>query len=258
MRNDLVFKNFPARKVQKMLADVSEKCGVAPALEPIRAELTSNLSGCESARTLKPDRNVSSSTLQNHAQEDSGTEIDEMSWETELMSWSERARSKPTRESGSQVKRLQQRHLYAGRGASHLGCPRSCWANPFTVKQHGFHRANDKFEEMLNNTPSLLQKLGQLTNRVLLCHCEKEASCHSDVLIRAWEKTVPERSRPRNTTRKRRKQKSCSKQQSSGRTPWCLIRNPRTNPGQAKRLSGVAGPRATHGHRTRRKDEEVS
>ena len=77
------------------------------------------------------------------------------------MSWSERARSKPTRECVSQVKQLQQRHLYVGRGASHLGCRRSCWANPFTVKQHRLQGAIEKFEEMLNNTPSLLQKLGQ-------------------------------------------------------------------------------------------------
>ena len=137
-----------------------EKCGVARALEPIHAE--------------------SSRTLQQQAQEDSGTDVEGTPWETDLMSWSERARSKPTRESVSQVKQLQQRHLYMG----HLGCQRSCWANPFTVKQHGLHRAIEKFEEMR----------GQLTNRVLLCHCEKDGphTCLGE--------EVPERSRPRNTT----------------------------------------------------------
>ena len=66
------------------------------------------------------------------------------------------------------------------RGASHLGCQRSCWANPFTVKQHGLQGAIEKFEEMLKNTPALLQRLGELTNKVLLCHCETDAPCHGD------------------------------------------------------------------------------
>ena len=52
------------------------------------------------------------------------------SWETGLESWSERARSKPTRESVTQVKKLQQRHLYIGRGAAHLGCERFVLGKP--------------------------------------------------------------------------------------------------------------------------------
>ena len=56
------------------------------------------------------------------------------------------------------------------------------------MKQHGLQGAIEKFEEMLNNTPSLLQRLGEITNRVLLCHCETVAPCHGDVLIRAWER----------------------------------------------------------------------
>ena len=91
------------------------KCGVARAVEPIPAELSSNLSECETARALETVENVSPSSLLNHTQEDSGTDVDGMPWETGLMSWSERARSKPTRECVSRVKQVQHWHLHVGR-----------------------------------------------------------------------------------------------------------------------------------------------
>ena len=160
------FPRLPSSKSSKMLADVSSKSAELHG-QSSPSELSSE---CEGARALEPVQTESSRTLQTQAQEDSGTDVEGLPGETDLMSWSERTRSKPTRESVSQVKQLQQRHLYTGRGASHLGCQRFCWANPFTVKQHGLHRAIEKFEEMLNNTPTLLQKLGQLTNRVLLSY----------------------------------------------------------------------------------------
>ena len=40
---------------------------------------------------------------------------------------------------------------------------------------------------MLKNTPSLLSQLDQLSDKVLLCHCEISDPCHGDVLIKAWE-----------------------------------------------------------------------
>ena len=56
------------------------------------------------------------------------------------------------------------------------------------MKQHWLHGAIEKFDAMLDSTPTLLKTLGQLTNRVLLCYCEKDAPCHGDVLVRVWER----------------------------------------------------------------------
>ena len=133
-----------------------EKCGSARALEPIRAESSSNGS-CEDGSALQPS----------------------------IKSWSELQRSKPSRCNISEVKRLQDRHLYIGRGATHLGCKRSFWANPFQVKRYGRSGAISKFEALFNSSPAMQRRLGQLTGTVLLCHCSQSESCHG--LIRAWE-----------------------------------------------------------------------
>ena len=85
------------------------------------------------------------------------------------------------------MKRLQHRHLYIGRGAPHLGCLRSIWANPFKVKEFGREAAIQKFETMLKSSTDLQQKLHQLSDKVLLCHCDPSEACHGDVLISAWE-----------------------------------------------------------------------
>ena len=134
------------------------KCESARALEPIRAERSSNGS-CEADPALQLGHK----------------------------SWSELQRSKPTRGNIKDVKRLQKRHLYIGRGASHLGCGRSFWANPFPVKQYGLQGAINKFETLLQSSPSMQSRLVQLTNKVLLCHCSPTEPCHGDVLINAWE-----------------------------------------------------------------------
>ena len=135
-----------------------EKCASARALGPIRAESSSNGS-CEDGSALQPS----------------------------IKSWSELQRSKPTRCNVSEVKRLQKRHLYIGRSASHLGCKRSFWANPFQVKRYGQSGGISKFEAFFNSSPARQRRLGQLTDKVLLCHCSQSESCHGDVLIRAWE-----------------------------------------------------------------------
>ena len=101
---------------------------------------------------------------------------------------SELQRSKPSRCNISGVKRLQKRHLYSGRGVSHLGCARSFWANPFQVKRYGLTGAISKLEALFNSSPAMQRQLEQLSDRVLLCHCPLAAPCHGDVLIRAWEK----------------------------------------------------------------------
>ena len=100
-----------------------------------------------------------------------------------IKSWSELKRSKPTRCNISEVTRLQKRHLYIGRGASHLGCRRSFWANPFQVKRYGLLG-----EALLNSSPTMQSRLN---DKVLLCHCSLSESCHGDVLVRAWEEKFP-------------------------------------------------------------------
>ena len=153
-----------------------EKCGTARALEPVRAERSSNLSECESAPAPQPENfNGSSSECEVDFQEE------------HLRSFSERLRARPTRACIKDVKRLPHRHQYIGRGASHLGCGRSLWANPFQVKRFGRVGAISKYEAMLKSTPSLERQLGQLNDKVLLCHCEASEPCHRDVLIKAWE-----------------------------------------------------------------------
>ena len=81
--------------------------------------------------------------------------------------------------------------MYKGRGASHLGCTKSLWADPFQVKRFGLAGAISKYEATLKNTPSLLSRLDQLGDKVLLCNCETSDPCHGDVLIRAWEERAP-------------------------------------------------------------------
>ena len=134
---------------------------------------------CESARALEPIRAERSSN---------GSCEDDSALQLRHKSWSELQRSKPTRGNISEVKRLQKRHLYIGRGASHLGCGRSFWANPFQVKRYGLQGAISKFETLLHSSPSMQSQLVQLTDKVLLCHCSPTEPCHWDVLIRAWEK----------------------------------------------------------------------
>ena len=126
---------------------------------------------CESARTLKPEKCGSASALQ-----------------LGNKSLSELQRSKPSRYHMSEVKRLQNRHLYIGRRASHLRCAMSFWATPFQVKRYGLMGAISKFEAPFNSSPAVQRELEQLSDKLLLCHCSLSALCHGDVLILAWEK----------------------------------------------------------------------
>ena len=55
------------------------------------------------------------------------------------------------------------------------------------MKRYGRSGAISKFEALFNSSPAMQRRLGQLTDKVLLCHCSQSESCHGDVLIRAWE-----------------------------------------------------------------------
>ena len=105
-----------------------------------------------------------------------------------LQTFAERLRAKLVRECVRDVKKLQRRHVYIGRGASHFGYARSMWANPFQTKRFGLEGALARFDKMLHDSPNLLSKLDQLHDKVLLCHCANNEPCHGDNLIKAWEK----------------------------------------------------------------------
>ena len=209
-----------------------EKCGTARALEPVRAERSSNLSECESAPAPQPENFNGSSS-----------EGDEEQLEERLQCYSELLRSQPSRACVREVKKLQYRHLYIGRGASHLGCGKSLWSNPFRVKRFGLEGAISKYEAMLRSTPNLLRQLNQLSDKVLLCHCETSEPCHGDVLIKYGKKG----SLTKRRTARREKQR---KLKNSSELPDCERRwknpnrNPRTNRG--KNLEAQDGEAKAH------------
>ena len=93
-------------------------------------------------------------------------------------------RSKPTRGQIGEGKRLTSTLA----GAHHtLVVPDRSGRTPFKVKEFGREGAIQKYEAHLRSSADLQQKLGQLSNKVLLCHCDLSEACHGNVLIRAWE-----------------------------------------------------------------------
>ena len=157
------------------------RVGVSPKIRMVpKFGRTRHLEKSESHRQWQPEKSESHRQCQ--------PEKSESHRQCQLeLSRAELLRSKPTRGCISEVKRLQRLHLYIGRGASHLKCARSLWANPFTVKTHGREGAIRRFRSMLQDSQNLQQQLHQLTGKVLLCHCSLSEPCHGDVLIQAWE-----------------------------------------------------------------------
>ena len=96
-------------------------------------------------------------------------------------------RIRPTRGCVEEVRRLQNRHLYIGRGKPGTGRDRSVWANPFKVWKEGRAKALEKYEEYVRAVPSLMSQIPQLEDKILLCHCRKDEACHADVLIRIFD-----------------------------------------------------------------------
>ena len=120
----------------------------------------------------------------NSHESESSVEADE---ETHLQAWKKTCRMRPTRESLHQVYRLQKRHLYMGRGASHQGLSRSIWCNPFSVRRFGLDEALSRFERFVRHRPALMDRVSELEDRILLCHCKTGAKCHADILIKLWD-----------------------------------------------------------------------
>ena len=82
---------------------------------------------------------------------------------------------------------MQCRHLYMERGASHLGCSKPFRANQCQVKRFGLAGPSASTKPCSRARPTLMSQLHQLSDIVLLCHCEISDPCHGDVLIKAWE-----------------------------------------------------------------------
>jgi len=76
--------------------------------------------------------------------------------------------------------------VYIGRAVSRGGwdLPKSKWANPFTIAQHGSAEAVVAlYEAYLLANPLLLASIGELRGKVLGCWCSPRP-CHGDVLSR--------------------------------------------------------------------------
>ena len=143
----------------------------------------------------------------------------------ESKSLSELQRSKPSRCDMSEVRRLQKRHLYIGRGASRLGCARLFWATPFQVKRYGLMGTISKLEALFNSSPAMQRQLEQLSDKVFLCHCP--LTCADSCL----GEEVPERRATRVGRRSssgRRALQSSRTETASGRTRLPIRRRTRS------------------------------
>ena len=88
---------------------------------------------------------------------------------------------------------LQPHQLYIGRG------PRpyvSRWANPFKLSKMPRAESLASFEQWIRGEKELLQQLGELKGKELLCHCGPTAGCHGDILVKLFEEIVPCRAQP--------------------------------------------------------------
>ena len=80
-----------------------------------------------------------------------------------------------------EVKKFQLRHLYIGRGGPHLNKERSFWANPFKVSQGGRKQAITQHEGYVRKKEEMLERIPQLQDKVLVCHCRVDEACYADV-----------------------------------------------------------------------------
>jgi hypothetical protein len=76
--------------------------------------------------------------------------------------------------------------VYIGRGFGGGGkeVPRSKWANPFKVGEHGDRKAVlEKYRRHLD-IMGLARQVGSLEGKMLLCHCPIHSPCHGDILLK--------------------------------------------------------------------------
>ena len=48
----------------------------------------------------------------------------------------------------------------------------------------------DAYEQHLSQSQILVDRLPELSGKVLFCHCKPADPCHADALLRAWEQNV--------------------------------------------------------------------
>ena len=95
------------------------------------------------------------------------------------------SRRKLTEEDAARIreKRLEEWELYIGRGHPRHGLPHSKWANPFPVNETmTVEKSLERFRAYLKDS-HLERSIGELTGKVLICHCRPEAQCHGDILL---------------------------------------------------------------------------
>ncbi len=73
-------------------------------------------------------------------------------------------------------------HENGGKRIFHFS--KSEYANPFTVKKYGLEKCLELYEDYLNKTPLLIEKLKELKGKNLGCWCNPGNLCHVDILIR--------------------------------------------------------------------------
>ena len=79
--------------------------------------------------------------------------------------------------------RLQAGEVYIGRGGGRHES--RGWGNPYPVKRWGRAGAIQQFQANFEGS-GLVQRLGELTGKVLRCHCAVGQACHGDVLVQEW------------------------------------------------------------------------
>ena len=87
--------------------------------------------------------------------------------------------------------------IYIGRGSAQQGLAPSKWGNPFKVSKYGREQSISKFARHLAYSQDLQGCLPELSGMTLVCHCRPHESCHGDVLIDMWTRTLGAAEQPR-------------------------------------------------------------
>ena len=88
---------------------------------------------------------------------------------------------------------LPQHGVYIGRSYGAFYQPQG-WGNPFKPDprkgKQGLQEVVDTYEQHLCQSKVLVDRLPELSGKVLYCHCKPTDPLHADALLRAWEQNV--------------------------------------------------------------------
>ena len=132
------------------------------------------------------------------------------SWQQRAAGWEE-ARTSVGTCSGPAVTRLQmpprrgwlgnlpakgplpQDGVYIGRSHGPFHQPQG-WGNPFKADPgkgtQGLQEVVDAYEQHLVQSQFLVDRLPELSEKILYCHCKPSVPCHADALVRVWMQNV--------------------------------------------------------------------